>query len=73
MDAKTAFLNGELENGIFIEQPEGFADKEKPEMVCKLQKSLYRLKQSARCWNKSINNFLLNSDYIKSNALYIPR
>ncbi len=49
-------------------QPEGFADKEKPERICKLQESFDRLEQSGRCLNNSINNFLVNSDYAKSDA-----
>ena len=51
MDAKTAFLNGDLEEEIFVRQTEGYIDKEHPSKVCRLRKSLYGLKQSARCWN----------------------
>ena len=49
MDVKTAFLNGEHDNEIYTEQPDGYIDKQRPNMVCKLQKSIYELKQSARC------------------------
>lgn len=49
-DVKSAFLNGELEEHIFMKQPEGFTDN--PNLVCKLKKSLYGLKQSPRCWNQ---------------------
>ena len=44
MDIKTAFLNGELENEIYMKQPEGYVDKDRLDIVCKLQKSLYGLK-----------------------------
>ena len=46
MDVKTAFLNGDLENDIYMRQPEG---KDHPELVCKLNKSIYGFKQAARC------------------------
>ena len=68
MDVKTAFLNGDLEEEIFMKQPDGFIDKDRPNMVCKLQKSLYGLKQSARCWNKTIDQFLKESEYEQNDA-----
>ena len=68
MDVKTAFLNGELDSEIYMEQPDGYIDKQRPNMVCKLQKSIYGLKQSARCWNLSIDRFLKASGYTQSDA-----
>ena len=53
MDVKTAFLNGSIEHNIYMSQPEGFIDVEHPEYVSKLNKSLYGLKQSARCWESN--------------------
>lgn len=56
-DIKTAFLYGDLTEDIYMKQPEGFQNKD-PDMVCKLRKSLYGLKQSPRCWNKKFCKFL---------------
>ena len=48
MDVKTAFLNGEFEEEVYVAQLEGFVDKENPNMVLKLRKVLYGLKQAPR-------------------------
>ena len=68
MDVKTAFLQGNLEDEIYMEQPEGFVDEERPDYVCKLNKSIYGLKQAARCWNAAIDTFLLSNGYKKCSA-----
>nr|GEZ83743.1 hypothetical protein [Tanacetum cinerariifolium] len=52
IDVKTAFLNGFLEEEIYMEQPEGFIDHIHPKKVCKLQRSIYGLMQASRSWNK---------------------
>ncbi|GJT56873.1 retrotransposon protein, putative, ty1-copia subclass [Tanacetum coccineum] len=52
MDVKTAFLNGYLDEDIYMVQPEGFIDPKHPRKVCKLQRSIYGLKQASRSWNK---------------------
>ncbi len=53
MDVKIAFIHGELEKDIYMEWPEGFKEKGKEDYVCKLQKSLYGLKQVPRqCYKK---------------------
>ena len=58
-DVKTAFLYGELDEEIYLEQPQGFVVAGKENLVCKLHKSLYGLKQSPRCWNKKFVAFLI--------------
>ncbi|KAM2676504.1 hypothetical protein EV1_003163 [Malus domestica] len=51
MDVKTAFLNGYLEEELYMTQPEGFMFKSEKTKVCKLQRSIYGLKQASRSWN----------------------
>ena len=58
LDITTAFLNGELNEDIYMKQPEGFQVKGKEHLVCKLNRSLYGLKQSPRCWNEALNSQL---------------
>ena len=52
MNVKMAFLHGNLEEEIYMVQLEGFVEKGKQELVCRLNKSLYSLKQVLRCWYK---------------------
>ena len=51
MDVKMTFLNGNLLEDVYIKQPEGFVDPKNPNKVCKLQRSIYGLKQASRSWN----------------------
>lgn len=55
-DVKTAFLNGELRETVYMEQPLGFKDA--TNRVCLLKKSLYGLKQASRCWNQKFSSFI---------------
>jgi hypothetical protein len=66
MDVKTAFLNGEVEQEVYLEQPEGFVIHEKESHVCKLKKALYGLKQVLRAWYGRIDNFLQSLGFTKS-------
>lgn len=54
-DVKAAFLNGKIDEEIYMEQPEGFEEGNK---VCMLKKGLYGLKQAARQWNKEVQKVL---------------
>lgn len=69
-DIKTAFLNGDIEEDLYMVQPEGFSDKNQDHLVCKLNKSIYGLKQSARAWNTKLNKILIEDGFIRSNADY---
>jgi hypothetical protein len=66
LDVKTAFLHGDLEEEIFMVQPEGFKSKGKEDLVCKLQKSLYGLKQAPRQWYKKFDTFMCNCGFRKT-------
>lgn len=58
MDVVTAFLHGDVEEDIYVEQPHGYEDPCYPEYVCKLKKALYGLKQSPRMWHAKIDQYL---------------
>lgn len=58
LDVATAFLNGELQEEVYMQQPEGFAVKGKEGLVCKLNRSIYGLRQSPRCWNFTLDKKL---------------
>ncbi|KAH9789507.1 Integrase catalytic domain-containing protein [Citrus sinensis] len=63
VDVKTAFLHGELEEEIYMLQPEGFAETGKENLVCRLNKSLYGLKHAPRCWYKRFDSFIMSLGY----------
>ncbi|KAL0433147.1 UNVERIFIED_CONTAM: Retrovirus-related Pol polyprotein from transposon TNT 1-94 [Sesamum latifolium] len=66
MDVKTAFLHGDLDEKIYMEQPCDFIDKRKSDYVCLLKKSHYGLKQSPRQWNKKFDHFMKTLMFHKS-------
>jgi hypothetical protein len=58
MDIKSTFLNGELEEEVYIQQPEGFQLSDNAYYVCKLNKALYGIKQDLRAWYSSLDKYL---------------
>ena len=66
MDVKTAFLNGKVEQVVYIEQPKGFTVHESESHVCKLKKALYGLKQAPRAWYARIDGFLTSLGFMKN-------
>lgn len=76
LDIKTAFLNGYLEENVYMRQPQGFIVKGAENKVCKLKRAIYGLKQSSRAWNKRVDDVLTKLNYKRSNlepCLYIKR
>ncbi|GJT04624.1 retrovirus-related pol polyprotein from transposon TNT 1-94 [Tanacetum coccineum] len=74
-DVKTAFLNGELKEEVYVSQPEGFIDPDHPTHVYRLKKALYGLKQAPRAWYDTLSRFLLENKFSKSvvdPTLYTP-
>ena len=63
MDIKTSFLNRELDEKIYMEQPDGFIVKGQEGMVCKLLKSLYGLKQAPKQWHETFDRTLTSVDF----------
>ena len=68
MDVKTAFLNGVVEEEVYVEQPLGFETHDRKSHVCRLNKSLYSLKQAPRPWYGRIDSFLSSLGFTKSKA-----
>eukprot|EP00253_Pinus_taeda_P004142 PITA_04142 len=68
MDVKTAFMNGVIEEEVYIEQPVGFETHEKKSHVCRLKKALYGLKQTPRAWYGQIDGYLQEMGFVKSDA-----
>ena len=68
MDVVTAFLNGNLKEDIYMEQPPGYTQPGRENLVCKLKKSLYGLKQSPRCWSTAFREHLESNQFKQSAA-----
>ena len=66
MDVKTAFLNGNLLEDVYMTQPEGFVDPKNPNKVCKLQRSIYGLKQASRSWNLCFDETIKEFSFLKN-------
>nr|GEV60920.1 hypothetical protein [Tanacetum cinerariifolium] len=76
MDVKTAFLNSNLRDEVYVSQPDGSVDPDNPNHVYKLKKALYGLKQATRAWYDMLSSFLLSQDFSKGSVdptLFIRR
>ena len=76
LDVKTAYLNAPIDHDIYVRQPKGFenSDKNGNELVWKLKKSLYGLKQSGRMWHNCLHTFLVENGFkqlISDNCIYV--
>nr|GEW88465.1 retrovirus-related Pol polyprotein from transposon TNT 1-94 [Tanacetum cinerariifolium] len=66
VDIKTTFLNGYLNEEVYMEQPEGFVNLKYPNRVCKLKRSIYGLKQASRQWNKRFDDEITKFGFIQN-------
>ena len=66
MDVKTTFLNGRLLEDMYMTQPEWFVCPEEPEKVCKLQRSIYGLKQASRSWNHRFDEVVKEFGFLQN-------
>ena len=65
MDVKSAFLNGKLQEEVYVKQPPGFEDSKHPNHVYKLDKALYGLKQAPRAWYDTLSQFLTENGFTR--------
>ena len=63
IDVKSVFLNGYINEEVYIDQPPGFKEDKKPDHVYKLKKALYGLKQAPRAWYEILRDFLLSKGF----------
>ena len=66
LDVKSAFLNGDLEEEVYIEQPKGYMKKGNKDKVYRLRKVLYGLKQAPRAWNSKIDSYFRQNGFRRS-------
>lgn len=76
LDFNNAFLNGTLDEVVYMQQPPGFEDQSHPNFVCRLNNAIYGLKQAPRAWNHTLTAALLSWGFINSksdSSLFILR
>lgn len=66
MDVKIAFLNGDLEEVVYMKQPEGFSSNDGEHLVCKLKKSIYGLKQASRQWYLKFHDVISSFGFVEN-------
>jgi hypothetical protein len=66
LDVKTAFLHGDLNEEIYMEQPQGFVSPGREHLLCRLRKSLYGLKQAPRQWYRKFDDFVQSIGFLRS-------
>jgi hypothetical protein len=66
LDVKSAFLNGDLKEEIYLVQPEGFVKQGQEHLVCRLKKALYGLKQAPRSWYEKVDSFFVEHGFHRS-------
>ena len=74
MDVKSSFLNGDMEEEVYMEQPDGFQVQESKQFIYRLKKALYGLKKAPRAWYSRLDNYLRHQGFKKVNTdnnLYI--
>ncbi|KAI5653726.1 hypothetical protein M9H77_30913 [Catharanthus roseus] len=71
MDVKSAFLNGDIEEEVYVEQPPGFVHEKFPNYVYKLSKALYGLKQAPRAWYEKLSGFLLSNNFSRELTYFL--
>jgi hypothetical protein len=73
IDVKSAFLNGYIQEEVYVEQPPSFEDDKKLNYIYNLRKALYRLKQAPRAWYERLRDFLLSKGFFMDvDGGYLP-
>ena len=71
MDVKSAFLNGELEEEVYVKQPDGYVKKGREHLVMRLKKALYGLKQAPRAWYTKLDKCLRSLNFTRSSQEHV--
>ena len=72
LDVNNVFLKGDLQEEVFMQQPQGFIDEQNPNLVCRLDKALYGLKQAPRAWFEKLHQVLLSFGFVSAKSDQSP-